>query len=255
LSHFVKKGVVLSHIIAFTDGASSGNPGPGGWGALIFLDENSVIELGGGESLTTNNKMEMQAAIEVLQYLSENHPDSCSASVEIHTDSQYLIKGITSWVKGWKRNGWKTQAQREVLNRNYWEELDQLASKFSRLKWEKIAAHAGLPGNERADEIAVAYSQRRAISLYHGPASDYYFTLESAFQQNGLLTESSPSSASPSDGKYPKYLSFIDRELQTHLTWGECEGRVKGRSGARFKKVKNSAEEAEILEKWGIGNF
>ena len=155
----------------YTDGACSGNPGPGGWGTRIEFDDGQIQELGGRHSATTNNRMEMQAAIEALDFLKEANiaETSPSAAVTLHTDSQYLIKGITQWIKGWKRKGWKNSAGKPVLNKDLWQELDQLhqalnADKLS-IDWRYVRGHTGNPGNERCDEIARAYSHNQLIAL------------------------------------------------------------------------------------------
>ncbi len=128
----------------FTDGACSGNPGPGGWGVLI--NEDGVErELFGGEKETTNNRMEMQAVIEALQ--------ATAGPVILYTDSQYVKNGITDWINGWKRNGWKTASKKPVKNKDLWIEIDRLADGRS-IDWRWVKGHAGHEGNERADELA-----------------------------------------------------------------------------------------------------
>ena len=131
-----------------TDGACSGNPGPGGWGALLRYDGREKA-LSGGEPLTTNNRMELTAAIEALRALKK------PCAVEIHTDSQYLRHGITDWIHGWKANGWRTSARKPVKNIDLWQQLDD-AMKPHRITWHWVRGHAGDPDNERADELARA---------------------------------------------------------------------------------------------------
>jgi ribonuclease HI len=131
-----------------TDGACSGNPGPGGWGALLRYDGREKA-LSGGEPLTTNNRMELTAAIEALRALKK------PCAVEIHTDSQYLRHGITDWIRGWKANGWRTSARKPVKNIDLWQQLDD-AMKPHRITWHWVRGHAGDPDNERADELARA---------------------------------------------------------------------------------------------------
>ncbi|MEM7167142.1 MAG: ribonuclease HI [Planctomycetota bacterium] len=130
----------------YTDGACRGNPGPGGWGVLIDAADG-IEELYGGEPQTTNNRMELIAAIRALEFFTDGQP------IEIHTDSQYVKNGITTWMKGWKRNGWMTASKKPVKNRELWEELDQLATSRT-VSWHWVKGHAGHPGNERADELA-----------------------------------------------------------------------------------------------------
>ena len=130
----------------FTDGACSGNPGPGGWGAILRSGDTEK-ELFGGERLTTNNRMEMTAVIEALRALKK------PVAAKVHTDSQYVQKGISEWIHGWKRRGWKTAAKEPVKNEDLWRELDRLAAQH-KIEWIWVKGHAGHPENERADELA-----------------------------------------------------------------------------------------------------
>ncbi|MEM9978308.1 MAG: ribonuclease HI [Cyanobacteria bacterium P01_D01_bin.2] len=151
----------------YTDGACSGNPGPGGWGTVIYFADGQVHELGGYAPETTNNRMEMQAAIAALEFLQQHNYDT---PIELNTDSKYLIQGITQWMRGWKRKGWKTSAGKAVLNKDLWLTLDQLTQNLRTdqsvdIDWKYVKGHAGNVGNERCDDIARSFSQRRAISL------------------------------------------------------------------------------------------
>ena len=147
-------------VAAATDGACSGNPGPGGWGALLRFEDGSVEEFGGHDPATTNNRMELQAALEVLQRLKQlpRHPD-----LTIRTDSKYLIDGLGSWMKGWKRKGWKTAAGKPVLNQDLWKALD--AARLDDVPLAYVKGHSGDPDNDRVDRIAVAFSQGRSLDL------------------------------------------------------------------------------------------
>ena len=130
----------------YTDGACRGNPGPGGWGVLLRLGENEK-ELWGGEALTTNNRMELMAAIQALAAMKR------PVTARIHTDSQYVLKGITEWIHGWKRNGWRTADKKPVKNADLWQELERVVAPH-RLEWIWVKGHAGHPENERADALA-----------------------------------------------------------------------------------------------------
>jgi ribonuclease HI len=132
----------------WTDGACSGNPGPGGWGAILVYGGHER-ELSGGEALTTNNRMELLAAISALDAL--NRP----CSIELHTDSQYLRQGITEWMGGWKRRGWKTADNKPVKNQDLWQSLDAAVQRH-KIDWRWVKGHAGDEMNERADELARA---------------------------------------------------------------------------------------------------
>ncbi len=135
-------------VVIYSDGACSGNPGPGGWGAVLIYGDKRK-EISGGEPHTTNNRMELRAATEALTILNR----SCCA--ELHTDSEYLRKGITQWIANWKRNGWKTASKQPVKNADLWEQLDE-ARERHKVNWHWVKGHAGEPENERADELARA---------------------------------------------------------------------------------------------------
>lgn len=130
----------------WTDGACKGNPGRGGWGVLMKYGTHSK-EIFGGERETTNNRMELTAVIRGLQALTR------PSRVELHVDSQYVMKGMTEWIHGWKRNGWRTAAKKPVANAELWRELDELITRHD-VTWTWVRGHAGDPGNERADELA-----------------------------------------------------------------------------------------------------
>ncbi|MEH6739817.1 MAG: ribonuclease HI [Sulfitobacter sp.] len=143
----------MAKLFAYTDGACSGNPGPGGWGALMqAMDDGKVVkerELKGGEAHTTNNRMELLAAIHALEALERD------TEITIVTDSNYVKNGITGWIFGWKKNGWKNAAKKPVKNVELWQRLDE-ANARHRVTWEWVKGHAGHPENERADELARA---------------------------------------------------------------------------------------------------
>ncbi|MDN6318670.1 MAG: ribonuclease HI [Marinobacter sp.] len=133
-------------VIVYTDGACKGNPGPGGWGVVLRYG-NVCKTMHGGEKQTTNNRMELLAAIQGLKVLNRR------CQVELYTDSQYVRKGITEWLSGWKRNGWKTAAKKPVKNDDLWRELDLETAKHE-INWHWVKGHAGVPDNELADELA-----------------------------------------------------------------------------------------------------
>jgi len=134
-------------IKVYTDGACRGNPGPGGWGVYI-INGNQIEELYAGDPSTTNNKMEMQAAISALMHLKNTN-----TSIELYTDSNYLRQGITEWIYNWKKNNWRTSSKKPVANRELWIELDKLNRQMN-VNWNWVKGHAGDPGNEKADELA-----------------------------------------------------------------------------------------------------
>lgn len=145
----------------YTDGACSGNPGPGGWGSVIYFKDGSCHEIGGFSPQTTNNRMELQAAIAILELLQDK---PLPKTIPLYTDSEYVKNGITKWLSGWKRKGWKTAKGKDVLNQDLWQQLDQLND--ASIDWRYIRAHAGHEGNERCDQIARSFSQRQTPDLH-----------------------------------------------------------------------------------------
>ena len=137
----------MSHVIIHTDGACRGNPGPGGWGAVLQAGGGHEKELWGGEALTTNNRMELMAAIQALEALTR------PCRVDLHTDSKYVMQGITEWIRGWKARGWKTADKRPVKNDDLWRRLDAARARHE-VKWHWVKGHAGHELNERADRLA-----------------------------------------------------------------------------------------------------
>ena len=143
----------MPDLFAYTDGACSGNPGPGGWGALLVARDGEAVlrerELNGGEADTTNNRMELMAAISALEALER------PSTLTVVTDSAYVKGGITAWLHGWKRNGWKTSTKKPVKNEDLWRRLDTAQARH-RVTWQWVKGHAGHPENERADALARA---------------------------------------------------------------------------------------------------
>jgi ribonuclease HI len=143
----------MPDLFAYTDGACSGNPGPGGWGALLQAKDGDAVvkerELKGGEAETTNNRMELLAAIHALEALER------PSALTVVTDSAYVKNGITGWLQGWKRNGWRTASKKPVKNVELWQRLEEAAARHD-VTWEWVKGHAGHPENERADELARA---------------------------------------------------------------------------------------------------
>lgn len=143
----------MPELFAYTDGACSGNPGPGGWGVLLRASDGDTVlkerELSGGEALTTNNQMELMAAIMALETLEK------PSTITVVTDSAYVKNGVTGWIFGWKHNGWKTSSKKPVKNVELWQRLDTAQERHS-VTWEWVKGHAGHPENEKADELARA---------------------------------------------------------------------------------------------------
>ena len=233
--------------VAFADGAAKGNPGPGGWGAIVVKPDGTVKELGGGERHTTNNRMELAAVIAALRWLRD-----VPGPVALYTDSTYVIRGIREWIHGWRRRGWKTADGNPVLNREQWEALGALVAARGRanpIAWHYVRGHTGIPGNERVDEIANAFALERHLPLYHGPLLRYSIAVLDVPDDTSVPARSARGST---PARPHSYLSLVDGQPMRHATWAECERRVKGRSGARFKKAASAADEAVILQSWGV---
>lgn len=229
----------MATVTIFCDGASKGNPGPGGWGAIVS-HAGRVTELGGAAAHTTNNKMELTAALEALRF-ARVYED---APVVLNTDSSYVINGITAWVKGWRANGWRTKEKKEVLNRDLWEALAELAD-TREIEWRYVGGHIGIAGNERVDAIASAYAVGEEPGLFDGERKEYPFDIENAAHDAGLKERKS-SSRSRSKAKAYSYVSLVDGVVMTHASWGECAQRVNGKT-ARFKKATSPQEEQDII--------
>jgi len=229
------------NITIFSDGSSRGNPGPGGWGVVV-ADCERAIELGGGEKLTTNNRMELLGAINALSLVKENKTE-----IILNTDSSYVINGITKWVYGWQKKNWKTSEKEDVANRDLWEKLFEV-SRNKKIKWNQISGHIGVPGNERCDAIATAFADGEKIDLFRGKLSNYGFDL-SDIKGCAIKIKKKSSNKAPAYS----YLSLVHGVLKIDKTWAECERRVKGVKGdVKFKKAISSENEKEILKEWGI---
>lgn len=149
----------MNNLEIYTDGSSLGNPGKGGWGTVVVSGEKIIEELGGFDKDTTNNRMELQAAIEALKYINKNHKKD---SVTIYADSAYVLGGVTNWIFGWEKNGWKTSNKKPVLNQELWKELISLVRSFGgSITWQKVKGHSGHLYNDRADEIATTCAKNQ----------------------------------------------------------------------------------------------
>ena len=192
-------------VAAACDGACSGNPGPGGWGCLLRFSDGSVQEFGGFEPSTTNNRMELTAALTLLEKLAVLPRDP---GLTIRTDSKYLIDGFSKWINGWKRKGWRTASGSPVLNRDLWEALD--AARIAGLPFSYVKGHSGDPDNDRCDAIAVAFSRGQEPQLAHG---DY----------GGLMVSQAdgPAETEPDDQAPPALQQLLTRlELADRLAAG-----------------------------------
>lgn len=239
-------------ITIFTDGSSRGNPGPGGWGAVLIAADGKVTELGGREDHTTNNRMEIAAVLGALQHIEERK--LAGTIIEINTDSAYLLQGVTGWMYGWEKNGWKTKTGDDVLNQDLWKELGAVVFRLKQkreLVWNKVGGHIGLLGNERADLIATNAADKAQQLMYIGPLSEYEKLIGgSVYEGTSDEKVAVKKKKSSKTGPAYSYVSMLDGKIQTHRTWSECEARVKGKRGVKFKKVFSKEEEASLMTEW-----
>ncbi|OGZ13862.1 MAG: hypothetical protein A2942_02905 [Candidatus Lloydbacteria bacterium RIFCSPLOWO2_01_FULL_50_20] len=237
-----------THIL-FTDGSSLGNPGPGGWAAVLVLSGGRVIETGGGEKRTTNNRMELTGLIEGLARMKEEKGD-CT----IYIDSSYVLKGATEWSYAWVKNAWKTKGKKDVENRDLWEQLLPLLQerkKRGHVAWKHVPGHSGIAGNERADVIATGFAAGKEVELFEGELENYSVDILNTAINEGVAKKRSASRAH-SRAKAYSYLSLIGGKVMRHTTWSDCEKRVKGKAGARYKKALSPEDEKQILKNWGL---
>lgn len=234
--------------LLFADGSSLGNPGPGGWGTVLVLPSKRVMELGAGVTHTTNNRMELTALIEGLKRIRHE-----SGDLIIFTDSRYVENGATKWIHGWKNNGWVTGAKSPVENRELWEMLHDLLldrKKFGTITWQHVPGHSGVAGNERYDEIATGYARGDEPGLFEGELGDYAVDiLNISIDEDAEKKRSETKSRSRQ--KAYSYLSLVDGVAKRHLVWADCEARVRGKSGAKYKKALSQEDERHILALWG----
>lgn len=228
-------------IYIVTDGSSRGNPGPGGWGSITFCSDQ-VVERGGFQTSTTNNRMELTAIIESLRSLDK------AQEVTLYTDSAYAMNGAQSWLQGWKKNNWKTSTKQDVLNKDLWQVLDELLN-HHQIIFVKVKGHSGHPLNERADTIATSFADGNPTQLFCGSQSEYDYSLASLIQQQE--SKESRSTRTPSRSSSQKaysYVSLVDGIIIIHPTWSSCEERVKGASRARYKKSFSAEDERDIVD-------
>lgn len=220
----------MAEFIAFTDGASRGNPGPAGWGAIV-ANKEKVTELGGFIDNGTNNQAELQAICEVLKSVKEVNTDK----ITVYVDSAYVKQGAESWVHGWSKNGWKTKEGDSIKNKSLWQELFDLQADIN-VVYKRIKGHSGIPANERADDIATSFSDGESPELYDGVRESY-----------GISLNPNPEYLP----NHPVYLSFLDGIVHQHESWEDCKERVHGTS-AQYKKVHTVRQRQELLDEWGV---
>lgn len=231
--------------IIYSDGACSGNPGRGGWASILITPDKMIQELSGAHPSTTNNRMEMTAALEALLKIPSG------SKVIVLTDSSYLIRGITQWVFGWMKRGWKNAEGNEVLNKEIWEKL-VFATKGKKIEWRYIPGHKGFAGNERVDKIAVARSLGESPFLFNGPLADYSYSILPLPEKFPIPEMKRNNQNNSKEAQKSFYLSYINGILERHDSWDKCQSKVKGVSQARFKKVTSKEEAESVIKGWGL---
>ncbi|MDP2705141.1 MAG: ribonuclease H [Patescibacteria group bacterium] len=230
--------------IIFADGASSGNPGNGGWGSIIVQNE-TVAELGGAAKNVTNNAMELEAVVRGLSAVKNDTP------IILFTDSAYVVNGAQKWLTNWQTRGWKTKAKKEVANLSLWQDLARLISE-KQIEWRHVSGHSGLPGNERVDMIAASFSTSTDMKLYIGPLPKYGIDILNTDYDEGKR-EKREEGKSRKNVKAYSYVSLLDGVIRIHTTWGECEKAVKGKP-ARFRKTSDDLDETALIKEYeGLG--
>ncbi len=240
-------------LIIYTDGASRGNPGKGGYAAIIVAGE-MVMEIADRKAHATNNQMEL-AAVEAV--LSDSGALSWDGPVTLYSDSMYVINGITKWVHGWQRNGWITSTKTPVENKSQWEHLLKLTKEYGkRLSIEKVKGHAGDLYNERCDDLAVKAALGTDQKLFSGSLKDYRtFLQEEGFDETTMKAKATTTKKSSSDKPVYSYVSLVNGIVNADKTWAACEKRVKGVKGAKYKKVFSKEEETELMQDWTLASL
>ncbi|TAL49345.1 ribonuclease HI [Patescibacteria group bacterium] len=254
----------MQKITIFTDGASRGNPGPGGWGSIVILpagkitmrnkelrikNQEWVQELGSGVERTTNNRMELTALIKALEFVKKLQVKSYR--LKVYLDSSYVLNGAGTWVHGWVKSKWKTKTKKKVENQDLWRRFLKV-SKGLKIEWKLLPGHSGIAANERCDEIATMFADLPAgraggkrSKLYSGFLKKYGIDISAS-----TILKRSTFHAPRSTKKAYSYVSLVNGIIKTYKTWAECEKRVKGVSGAKFKKTFSLEEENDTIETW-----
>lgn len=262
---------MTQNIKIYSDGASRGNPGRGGFGAILIYEDGAgvlkVDEYGGREDVTTNNRMELLGVITALESLSGYYPiQHDPKKIEIYTDSAYVIQGIKSWIFGWKRNNWVTKTKEPVKNVDLWKRLSDAVDTCTRtdfeLDWIQVPGHAGIPGNERCDQIATTFAdavtsdtrdeEPSNIQLFKGFASAYQFQdiLKeiSRAEISDIKSEQKISGKKSTKGAVAySYVTCLNGKITTYSNWKDCEHAVKGVKGVKYKKSISKSDEEKII--------
>jgi len=250
-------------IIIYTDGAARGNPGPGGYGlVLIDMHADEIVEKGEGYEHTTNNAMELLAVLrtlEIIFFKKDRDRTYTQIPVHLYTDSRYVHQGITSWMHGWARNGWRKKDGEIIGNKELWQKVHTLAQDLADvpITYVHVPGHAGIPGNERADTIATAYADiDDNFSPYRGSSSEYtdYALLIQPPREEELtvMRASKKEQKKKTTGRPLGYLSYVEGSVYFDTTWNECKERVHGKKGVSFRKVMTESDIRDLLNTWGV---
>ena len=210
---------------------------------MVISHGGHVVEKGGFKEYTTNNEMELKAVVEALKEVAPK-----KVPVEIYTDSKYVVEGAKGWVFGWAKNGWVTKAKTDVLNKDLWQELLPLLGKLE-IDWHKVPGHVGIVGNERADVIASTFAEKGKCELYAGSQADYGHDIHNTTYDESKAQDRSDARKRSAQKAF-SYVSAVDGVVQIHQSWAECEARVKGKKGAKFKKSLDKANEGKIVREF-----
>lgn len=230
--------------IAYTDGSCLGNPGPGGWGIRLLYPNGRVEEFGAAVHQTTNNQMELQAAIAALEHLGH------LPNLTVYTDSRYVVDGLTKWLANWQRRGWTTATGTAVKNRALWQRLAQLA--HPKINWQHVRGHRGNPNNERVDDIARAFASGQTPRLFRGQLGAPGDPVQEGAASHAVHARRVASRRQLSRFSKPRYVSIVRGDVVIDDDWPSCEARVRGVAGARYKKVRTPEELAEFCAKHGV---
>ncbi len=223
----------MENLLVYTDGACLGNPGPGGWGVRILYPENTVQERGGAAPHTTNNRMELQAAIAALETL------QTASRATLFTDSRYVIDGLTRWLAGWRERNWMTTAETPVKNQDLWERLDAL--QHAGITWRHVRGHRGHPQNERVDHIARAFALGQSPTLFCGPAGAPGDPV-ALNAPPPAVPPAHAAVASQSTAQVLGYVSLVGGAIILDTNWPACAARVHKVAGAHYRKIRTLQE-------------
>ena len=241
----------MGQLVMYTDGASRGNPGPGGWGAVILVD-GYAMEIAGASKRATNNQMELEA---VLQVLSDSAAKAYEGEAVVYSDSTYVVNGLTSWIWGWEKKGWVTTQKTPVENKEVWQKLLELLRHYgSKLSVKKVSGHAGELYNERCDELAVEAALGKKQTLFKGAIKDYDAFLKEMGTTKKVESGKKKVKSSTAKKNIPaySYVSLVDGKVNADKTWAACEKRVKRKKGAKYKKVFSKEEETALIQEYTV---